>query len=124
MGAGTFLAPGVNGTGTITCKSALTFNADATYSCEVNSTQSKSDRVVANKGVTIQNGALFSFLARGHGTLPVGTVFTVIQKNGHSPITGTFANLPGGTTFTAGGNSYQASYEGGDGNDLTLTVVQ
>ena len=33
------------------------------------------------------------------------------------------ANLPDGSTFTAGRNNYQASYEGGTGNDLTLTVV-
>jgi hypothetical protein len=32
--------------------------------------------------------------------------------------------LADGGTITVGNNTYQASYEGGDGNDLTLTVVQ
>ena len=35
----------------------------------------------------------------------------------------TFSNLADGSTFTANGNTFQANYEGGDGNDLTLTVV-
>jgi hypothetical protein len=30
---------------------------------------------------------------------------------------------PDGSLFTANGNTYQVNYEGGDGNDLTLTVV-
>jgi hypothetical protein len=40
-----------------------------------------------------------------------------------SPIAGTFSNLPDGAIVTVNGNRLQASYEGGDGNDLTLTVV-
>ncbi len=32
-------------------------------------------------------------------------------------------NLPDGGSITVGNNTFQASYEGGDGNDLTLTVV-
>ena len=35
----------------------------------------------------------------------------------------TFVNLADGSTFTVGSNTFQASYEGGNGNDLTLTVV-
>ena len=38
------------------------------------------------------------------------------------PIAGTFSNLPDDGTFTSNDNTYQVSYEGGDGNDLTLTV--
>ena len=34
-----------------------------------------------------------------------------------------FSNLPDGSTVTIGSNTFQADYEGGDGNDLTLTVV-
>jgi hypothetical protein len=56
-------------------------------------------------------------------TLPLGTVFTVIDNIAANSIVGTFINLPGGSTFTVGSNTFQASYEGGDGNDLTLTAV-
>ncbi len=52
-----------------------------------------------------------------------GTVFTVIKNNSRGPIAGTFSNLPHGLAFNASRNSFQANYEGGDGNDLTLTVV-
>jgi len=31
--------------------------------------------------------------------------------------------LPDGGIITIGANNFQANYEGGDGNDLTLTVV-
>src|SRR5439155_19436867 len=47
----------------------------------------------------------------------------VIDNTSASPIAGTFSNLPDGGTFTSNDNTYQVSYEGGDGNDLTLTVL-
>ena len=78
--------------------------------------------MVAN-GVTIESGAQFSFVAVANKRLTAGTVFTAISNTSANPISGTFANLPDGSTFTVGRNSYQVSYSGGDGNDLTLTVV-
>ena len=68
-------------------------------------------------------GALFSFLGPGYGTLTPGTVLTVIDNTAATPIAGTFSNLADGSTFTQGRNTFQVSYEGDDGNDLTLTVV-
>ena len=75
------------------------------------------------KGVTIESGAQFDFQQIGNSGLSSGSVFTVISNTSVIPITGTFANLPDNSTFTVGRNNYQVSYEGGDGNDLTLTVV-
>ena len=40
-----------------------------------------------------------------------------------NPINGTFSNLADGAIVAIDGNNFQANYEGGDGNDLTLTVV-
>ena len=37
-------------------------------------------------------------------------------------ISATFANLPDGAILSVNVNSLKASYEGGDGNDLTLTA--
>ena len=111
----------MNGAAGLTTQSSLTFNADGTYNCEVDTNKSKSDKITA-KGVTINHGALFSFIAIGNQTLAQGTVFTVINNTSRNPLTGTFANLADGATIIAGGNTFQASYEGGDGNDLTLTV--
>jgi len=58
------------------------------------------------------------------GTLTSGTVLSAISNTSADPISGTFSNLPDGGTITVGSNIFQANYEGGDGNDLTLTVVQ
>src|SRR6266851_5107194 len=83
---------------------------------------STADKVVAN-GVTINNGAQFSPSDLDSAVLPIGTVFTAVDNTAATSIAGTFANLADGSTFTAGSNVFQANYEGGDGNDLTLTVV-
>jgi len=59
---------------------------------------------------------------RGFALTP-GTTLTVIDNTSTDQISGTFANLPDGSILAIGSNTYQANYEGGDGNDLTLTVV-
>ena len=100
----------------LTIQSPLTFKSDATYEVGLNSTRAVADKVVA-AGVTIDSGAQFSFADLGTGTLPPGTVFTVIDNTVATPIAGTFSNLPDGSMFTVNGNTYQANYEGGDGND-------
>jgi autotransporter-associated beta strand protein len=125
-GPGAVLSPGYlhgpGSPGALTIQSSLTFNSDATYEVEVNSSSATADEVIAN-GVTINSGAQFSFEDIRSGALPIGTVFTVIDNAAATPIAGTFSNLPDGSMFTTNGNTYQVNYEGGDGNDLTLTVV-
>jgi hypothetical protein len=68
---------------------------------------------------TVPNG----FFARGNQALPLGTIFIAIDNRSAQPIAGNFSNLPDGSTFTVNNNTFQASYEGGDGNDLTLIVA-
>jgi hypothetical protein len=80
-------------------------------------------KVVAN-GVTINKNAQFTFTNLGTAVLPTGAVFTVISNTSANRIAGTFANLADRLTFTAGSNTFQVNYKGGDGNDLTLTVVR
>jgi len=123
-GRGAILAPGKSADtrSTLIIASALTFNSDGTYKFELNSDTRNADGVVAN-GVTINSSAQFSFADVGNGALPLGTVFTAITNTSANPIAGTFSNLADGSTFTSNGNTYQVNYEGGDGNDLTLTIV-
>ena len=123
-GRGAFLAPsvGTNMQATLTIQSPLTLKADGSYIYRLNSRYSRADRVIAN-GVTIESGAQFSFRQIGNNRLPSGTVFTVINNSSGLPIAGVFANLPDGSMFTVGRNTFQVSYSGGDGNDLTFTVV-
>jgi autotransporter-associated beta strand protein len=122
-GARAVLAPGrsEDKAGTLTIQSALTFNSDATYNCELKTKRVIADKVVAN-GVTIR-GARFFFVSCGNSALLPGTIFTVIDNTAATAIAGTFNNLADGSTFAADGNTFQVNYEGGDGNDLTLTVV-
>jgi autotransporter-associated beta strand protein len=123
-GAGAFLEPsiGVLKTTSLSVQSALTLKADSTYTYKLNTRRAKADKVIAN-GVTIESGAQFNFVAAGNKTLTLGKKFVAISNTAATPISGTFANLPDGSTFTVGPNSFQVSYSGGDGNDLTLTVV-
>ncbi len=124
-GAGALLAPsqGAVKPSILTLQSSLTLKADATFGYRLNLKKTRSDLVVAN-GVTIESGAQFNFQAIGRGRLRPGKVATVLSNTSAAPIAGTFANLPEGATVEAGGNILQVSYSGGDGNDLTLTVVR
>lgn len=120
-GAAAFLAPsfGVTGPTTLTIQSALTFKADGTYTCKATP---KADQIIAN-GVTIESGAQFSLVPLAGATVKVGQKATVIKNTAATPIAGVFANLADGAILTVGSYHIQASYEGGNGNDLTLTVV-
>ncbi len=129
MGTGTgraFLAPGhgSNSPEKLTILGSLTFNADSTYTYafKAKGKKAKNDRVVTN-GVTINSGASFNLSGTAQGTLPEGTVYPVITNTAATPIAGTFSNLPDGGIVNVNGNNLQADYEGGDGNDLTFTVV-
>jgi hypothetical protein len=73
--------------------------------------------------VAIESGAQFFFDPLDTGMLTLGTVLTAINNNAATPIAGTFANVPDGSVITMATNTFQANYEGGDGNDLMLTVV-
>jgi fibronectin-binding autotransporter adhesin len=123
-GSGAFLAPAVGSTKqtTLTIQSALTLKADATYtySFKARRNVSRTDLVVAN-GVTI-NGATLDLAGTTIGSLNRGLILTLISNTSANPISGAFSNLPDGAIVNVNGNNLQASYEGGDGNDLTLTV--
>jgi len=121
---GATLAPssGSNHPTTLTIQRALTFKADSTYSDKLNTNNGRADQVIGN-GVTIESGAQLSFQAVGNKQLSIGTIFTAINNTSANSLVGSFANLADGSILTIGRNKYQASYSGGDGNDLTLTVV-
>ncbi|HEY1582079.1 MAG TPA: hypothetical protein VGF73_03150, partial [Chthoniobacterales bacterium] len=124
-GSGAFLAPafGTNKQVTLTLQSSLTLQSDATYTYtfKANKNKARSDLVVAN-GVTINNASL-AISGTTQGRIRRGTVLIVISNTSANPISGTFNNLAEGAIVNVNGNNLQASYHGGDGNDLTLTVV-
>jgi autotransporter-associated beta strand protein len=124
-GGGAFLAPAAGTTiqTRLTAQGSLTLNSDATftYTFKANNKHARTDMVIAN-GVTI-NGATFALIGTTQGRMKRGLVLSLISNTSANPITGTFNNLPDGAIVTVNGNNLQANYEGGDGNDLTLTVV-
>ena len=124
QGTGTTLAPGANSVipGTLTIGKQLALKSDATYRVTINSLTPAVDLVIAN-GIRIV-GAQIAFNDVSSNALPLGTTFTTFDNKSSKPISGTFANLPDGGSVIVGSNTFQANYEGGDGNDLTLTVVQ
>jgi len=138
-GAGTIAGPLTIGTGsrsgailipaagtkrevTTVIGSALTCKADASYDCAVNTITGASDSVVAN-GVMIDSSATFVLHPKGTGTLVSETAITPINNTAATPISGNFNGLAEGATISAGNNTYEVSYIGGDGNDFTLTVL-
>jgi len=120
-----FLAPsfGTSKQVTLTLQSSLTLQADGTYTYNFTAKESqlRTDLVVAS-GVTI-NGAAIAISGTIQDELAIGTILLVISNTSPNPISGTFSNLADGGIVNIGGNNLQASYTGGDGNDLTLTVV-
>ncbi len=68
-------------------------------------------------------GAQFAFFNNRGVIVPLGAIFTLLSNTAATPIAGVFANLPDGLVFTDHDNKFQVNYEGGDGNDLTLTSV-
>jgi autotransporter-associated beta strand protein len=123
-GAGSFLQPGkgANSPTILTIENTLTFKSDSNYVWKLNTNRAQSDKVIAN-GVTIESGAQFGFNTVANQKLTAGKVFTALSNRSASPISGTFGNLADNSTVTIGVNTFQANYSGGDGNDLTLTVV-
>ena len=125
-GAGALLAPagGTKRQATLTTQNGLTFNARSTYTYtfRAKGNRTRADQVVA-MGVTINSGATFVLQGTVQSGLQAGLVLTAIKNTSATPISGTFGNLPDGAILAVNGNNLRASYEGGDGNDLTLTVV-
>jgi autotransporter-associated beta strand protein len=77
-----------------------------------------SARMIANGAVNIANSTLD--LSGAGATIPPG-MLTLIANDGSDPITGVFSNAPAGAQVTLNGVVYVVGYNGGDGNDLTLT---
>ncbi len=114
------VSPG-NSPGTITMTNNLILASGATYAVEVASKDSY-DQIVA-KGVRL-NGAILDLKYLAGAKVAAGDTYTIISNtDGTNPVDGTFKDLPEGATFSAQGGTFKISYKGGDGNDVTLTVV-
>jgi autotransporter-associated beta strand protein len=73
-----------------------------------------------NAGTVTLAGAL-SVVARPG--LPKNSTFVIIDNDGTDPVAGTFIGLANNATFFQSGYTWRISYVGGDGNNVTLTIV-
>ena len=94
----------------------LTINAGGTYAVTINGTA-----VLQFSRVTVNNGPITlagNLVVTNNVPATAGTVYTIILNQTGGPIVGTFAGLPEGATFTAGGQTFKISYLSG----VTITV--
>ena len=77
-------------------------------------------QVRTNGSVTLANPILDVDLLY-NPPLP-GNTFVIIDNDGSDPVSGTFAGLPEGATFTVDDTQFRISYAGGTGNDVVLTA--
>lgn len=106
----------------LTIQGSLSFKNGALFVSFIKTNKNSADQVIAN-GITIASEAELELSVGAQRRLNLGSTFILLNNTSAGPIAGMFANLPEGATVVAGKNTYQASYQGGDGNDLTLTVV-
>jgi len=130
-GAGTISSVTMNGgvlkpgdsPGILHLQGNLNMAASAAFQAELNGPIPGSgyDQLQVNGSVSL-NGATLN-LQPGYAASP-GAAFLILVNDGTDPIAGTFAGLPEGAVFLAGGQYFSITYRGGSGaNDVVVTRV-
>jgi T5SS/PEP-CTERM-associated repeat protein len=132
-GAGPFTGTGVveyngdlrpgNSPARVTYEGDVILNSTAALYAEIGGTTpgAQYDELTIQGSVNV-GGALQVLLIGGFVPQP-GQRFDIIENRGVAPIVGTFTGIAEGQTFTAGGVTFQATYQGGaSGHDFVLTV--
>lgn len=115
VNSGGALAPGLS-TGIINTGN-LTLTAASSVAIEINGTTVGTQYDQVNVTGTVNLGG--ATLSVTLGFVPAGgSVFTIVNNDGADAVTGTFAGLAEGATFTVGGTQFRISYVGS--NDVTL----
>ena len=111
----------LNGSGVIA--SNLNMTAGAAFQPRLNGyvAGSNYDQIAVAKTVTL--AGVLSVSVTNAGALPAGYAFTIIRNDSAQPVSGTFIGLPQLATFTNSPLVWRINYQGGDGNDVTLTLL-
>ncbi|MDR6562223.1 MULTISPECIES: cellulose binding domain-containing protein [unclassified Arcicella] len=118
-GTGALLVPGTDGTiGTFTTSALLALNSDATYKVDINNVAVSSDKVIVGNAQLNQAKLVINNVVTG--TIPLGSIFTILDNTGTSAIIGTFKDLPEMALVNVGGYNFRITYKGGTGNDIQL----
>ncbi len=130
MGAGSTLSPG-NSTGTNLFAGALTLTSN-TNAFELVSPADYDQIVVGAAGsLTLTGSPILALNLAGYSSVP-GDAFRIFDNQFGGAVSGTLwldgsTELTDGATFAAAGlqpgHEFQIDYDGGTGNDITLTVV-
>lgn len=121
------LAPG-NSAGDLTANGLVVFAAGSTLAIELNGLNAGIEHDQLTLDITGALTILGGNLSLTLGFAPsAGDSFTIVENNGTQPLSGVFSNLPDSgsilASFAGIPYEFQADYQGGDGNDLTLVVV-
>ena len=125
VNAGGNIAPGNGGNNTGTLQTGALTLAGATFRVDINGpTPGTFDQLQVNTGgVTLGNQTSTLVVTVGT-TLAPGQTFMILNKVSGGNSTGIFAGIPqGGTVVGSDGTVFSMNYDGGDGNDIVLTVV-
>ncbi|HEV7485834.1 MAG TPA: Ig-like domain repeat protein [Thermoanaerobaculia bacterium] len=96
---------------------SLVLNAGARFDLAPGGT---SDQVQVTGTVAVSGSLTVDILS---GAPAVGQAITIIDNDGTDPVIGTFTGIPERTTIPLGGQLIRLSYQGGDGNDVVLSVL-
>ncbi|QDT42993.1 Extracellular serine protease precursor [Gimesia alba] len=108
-------SPGILSTGN------LTFAAGSTLNVEIDGTIAGTEYDQIQVAGTVDlTGATLNLISTF--TAAAGDEFLLIDNDDVDAIAGTFAGLAEGTLLTFNGNQVYITYQGGDGNDVALTV--
>lgn len=103
-----------NTAGSVALNSSSTFEAYLSYT-------SVHEYLDASGNVSLGNSML---VVQPATTTKPGETHTLIKNNSGNPVSGMFAGLPEGATFTQSGLLYRITYQGGtSGHDVVLTVL-
>ncbi|MEO8539798.1 MAG: hypothetical protein ABI577_08675 [bacterium] len=121
---GTFAPGSASATGRFTLTGSFLIES-ANLAILVNGTTAGTGHSAVQTGgpVTIGASTELQFLLAVGYTPTIGSQYRIIDNTGNQPVSGTFAGLPEGARFQAGGRPFSITYKGGSGNDVVVTAL-
>jgi hypothetical protein len=111
-------SPGIMNSGSLTMASGSTLNIELAGTAAGSGYDQMNVTGTVNLGGATLNLSILSPFAPANGNQ-----FVIVKNDGTDSVTGTFNGLAQNAVFFVGANAFQISYNGGDGNDVVLTVV-